>query len=86
MEWGTNLTLIYKAMENIAVFQLHIVPSENVSIVCNGESKELRCCTDAEIELTSYWKPNGAINISGGKENDFFWLWIVFSFSSFLCL
>ncbi|KAJ7346021.1 hypothetical protein JRQ81_001971 [Phrynocephalus forsythii] len=65
MEWGTNLTLIYKAVENIAVSQLHIMPSENVSVVCNGESKELRCCTDAEIELTSSWKTNGALNISG---------------------
>nr|XP_020632976.1 adhesion G protein-coupled receptor F5 isoform X1 [Pogona vitticeps]XP_020632977.1 adhesion G protein-coupled receptor F5 isoform X1 [Pogona vitticeps]XP_020632978.1 adhesion G protein-coupled receptor F5 isoform X1 [Pogona vitticeps]XP_020632979.1 adhesion G protein-coupled receptor F5 isoform X1 [Pogona vitticeps]XP_020632980.1 adhesion G protein-coupled receptor F5 isoform X1 [Pogona vitticeps]XP_020632981.1 adhesion G protein-coupled receptor F5 isoform X2 [Pogona vitticeps] len=67
MEWGPNLTLTYKAKKEITVFQLHVVPSENVSIVCNGESKELRCCTDADIELTSYWKPNGAINISGSS-------------------
>uniref|UniRef100_A0A670Y0P3 Adhesion G protein-coupled receptor F5 n=1 Tax=Pseudonaja textilis TaxID=8673 RepID=A0A670Y0P3_PSETE len=41
--------------------------SKNVSIVCDGtDRRELSCCTDRDIQLFSpYWRPNGAINISG---------------------
>ncbi|KAH0621794.1 hypothetical protein JD844_023428, partial [Phrynosoma platyrhinos] len=65
MEWRNDLSLLYKAEDNIIVSQIKIVQSDNVSIVCNGESKELSCCTDEDIlQFTSYWKPNGSINIS----------------------
>ncbi|XP_007426850.1 adhesion G protein-coupled receptor F5 [Python bivittatus] len=62
-----KLPSIYRGDINIMVSQIKLVPSENVSIVCNGaDRKELSCCTDREIQLFSpYWRPNGAINISG---------------------
>ncbi|XP_044301098.1 adhesion G protein-coupled receptor F5 isoform X2 [Varanus komodoensis] len=63
---GIDLSSIYKAVGNITVSQIKVVPSDNVSIVCNGESKTLSCCTESNIQLfTSYWKSHGAINISG---------------------
>ncbi|XP_060641266.2 adhesion G protein-coupled receptor F5 [Anolis sagrei] len=66
MEWKTNLSLIYKAVENIIVSPIKIAQSDNISIVCNGERHELSCCTDRDIrEFNFYWKPNGSINISG---------------------
>ncbi|XP_062971987.1 adhesion G protein-coupled receptor F5 [Elgaria multicarinata webbii] len=70
LKWGNELSSIYKAVNNITVSQIKIVPSDNVSIVCNGESKKLSCCTENDIQLfTSYWKPNGAINISGSTSS-----------------
>ncbi|XP_062813184.1 adhesion G protein-coupled receptor F5 [Anolis carolinensis] len=66
MEWNKNLSLIYKAVENIIVSSIKIAQSDNISIVCNGEKRELSCCTDRDIqEFYFYWKPNGSINISG---------------------
>ncbi|XP_061478610.1 adhesion G protein-coupled receptor F5 isoform X2 [Rhineura floridana] len=65
-EWANNISLIYKAVDNITVSPIKIVPSEDVVTVCNGDTKELSCCTDQEMQLfTYYWKTNGAINISG---------------------
>lgn len=63
----TKLSSIYRGEVNVVVSQIKLVPSENVSIVCDGtDMRELSCCTDRDIHLFSpYWRPNGAINISG---------------------
>ncbi|XP_063173751.1 adhesion G protein-coupled receptor F5 [Candoia aspera] len=62
-----KLSSIYRGEVNIVVSQIKLVPSENVFIVCNGrDRKKLSCCTDRDIQLFSpYWRPSGAINISG---------------------
>ncbi|KAK9411019.1 adhesion G protein-coupled receptor F5 [Crotalus adamanteus] len=62
-----KLSSIYRGEVNVVVSQIKLVPSENVSIVCDGtDRRELNCCTDRDIQLFSpYWRPNGAINISG---------------------
>ncbi|ETE61591.1 putative G-protein coupled receptor [Ophiophagus hannah] len=62
-----KLSSTYIGEVNIVVSQIKLVPSENVSIVCDGtDRRELSCCTDRDIQLFSpYWRPNGAINISG---------------------
>ncbi|XP_058039720.1 adhesion G protein-coupled receptor F5 [Ahaetulla prasina] len=66
-EDSTKLSSIYRAEVNVVVSQIKLVSSENVSIVCDGtDRRELSCCTDRDIQLFSpYWRPNGAINISG---------------------
>ncbi|XP_033001469.1 adhesion G protein-coupled receptor F5 [Lacerta agilis] len=66
MEWTHNVSVIHVAGTNITVSPIKIVPSEDVEIVCNGDTKELSCCTDRDMQFfTYYWKTNGAINISG---------------------
>ncbi|XP_070588512.1 adhesion G protein-coupled receptor F5 isoform X2 [Erythrolamprus reginae] len=62
-----KLPSIYRGEVNLVISQIKLVPSENVSIVCDGtDRKGLSCCTDRDIQLFSpYWRPNGAINISG---------------------
>ncbi|CAI5769064.1 adhesion G protein-coupled receptor F5 isoform X1 [Podarcis lilfordi] len=66
MEWINNVSVIHVAGTNITVSPIKIVPSEDVVIVCNGDTKELSCCTDRDMQFfTYYWKINGAINISG---------------------
>nr|XP_028577658.1 adhesion G protein-coupled receptor F5 isoform X1 [Podarcis muralis]XP_028577660.1 adhesion G protein-coupled receptor F5 isoform X1 [Podarcis muralis]XP_028577661.1 adhesion G protein-coupled receptor F5 isoform X1 [Podarcis muralis] len=66
MEWINNVSVIHVAGTNITVSPIKIVPSEDVVIVCNGDTKELSCCTDRDMQFfTYYWKTNGAINISG---------------------
>ncbi|XP_013918013.1 PREDICTED: adhesion G protein-coupled receptor F5 [Thamnophis sirtalis] len=66
-----KLPSIYKGEVNVVVSQIKLVPSENVSIICDGtDIKELSCCTDRDIQLFSInWRPNGAINISGSTNS-----------------
>ncbi|XP_053142675.1 adhesion G protein-coupled receptor F5 isoform X2 [Hemicordylus capensis] len=65
-EWNNKTFVMYQAEQKIEISPIQIVPSNDVVIVCNGETKELSCCTDREIDIFHpYWRPNGAINISG---------------------
>ncbi|NXI95038.1 AGRF5 protein, partial [Psophia crepitans] len=66
------LRLIYKATKPITVSPLHITPNSNdMDVTCNSpetqtNSPVLSCCIDRRLpSLTSDWKVNGAINITG---------------------
>ncbi|KAJ6659660.1 hypothetical protein lerEdw1_018629 [Lerista edwardsae] len=61
-----SVPLIFQDDKSIAVSPIKIMPSEDVEIACDGQRKELTCCTDGEINwFHSSWTPNGSINISG---------------------
>lgn len=73
-----HMPIVYRAEGNLIVSKINVIPSKNTVIVCDGERKELSCCTDNDIQwFSTQWKPNGAINISGMKENHFSWLFAV---------
>ncbi|XP_060113753.1 adhesion G protein-coupled receptor F5 [Heteronotia binoei] len=65
-EHNTSPMMMHTAEGNINVSLIQLMKSEDVTMVCNGEKRELSCCVDTEMSFfTVHWKSNGAINISG---------------------